>query len=109
MLEQKAYNKYQISKMIDKWQVVIRTDDYKELVSAMEEMKPLIEQIEKKELEKRAPEVHTGGSQPALTSICPTHNVEMQPKTGMYGTYWSHTIPEVGFCNGKKITPFKKQ
>lgn len=32
---------------------------------------------------------------------------EMEEKTGQYGTYFSHQIKDVGYCNGKKITPFK--
>lgn len=40
--------------------------------------------------------------------LCPIHQVEMIEKSGQFGTYYSHTIPDVGFCNGKKITPFKK-
>lgn len=38
---------------------------------------------------------------------CDLHNVMMQEKNGEYGPYYSHIIPDVGFCNGKKITPFK--
>ena len=35
------------------------------------------------------------------------HQVDMEEKDGQYGTYYSHTIQDVGYCNGKKITPFK--
>lgn len=45
----------------------------------------------------------------SLTATCPLHeNTLMDEKDGMYGVYFSHTIPNVGYCNGKKITPFKK-
>lgn len=43
-----------------------------------------------------------------LSSICPIHpGVQMESKEGQFGSYWSHRIEDVGYCNGKKITPFK--
>lgn len=42
-----------------------------------------------------------------MTAICPIHSVEMIEKEGQFGAYYSHTIPDQGYCNGKKITPFK--
>lgn len=39
---------------------------------------------------------------------CELHNVAMVEKTGQYGTYYSHMIQNVGFCDGKKIKPFKQ-
>ena len=44
-----------------------------------------------------------------VQATCPIHNVELEAKTGQFGNYWSHTIPNVGFCDGKKIKPFKTQ
>lgn len=41
--------------------------------------------------------------------ICPLHDDPMELKSGQYGDYFSHTIPNVGYCNGKKITPFKSR
>lgn len=41
--------------------------------------------------------------------ICPLHNQPMQAKDGEFGPYHSHIIKDVGFCNGKKITPFKNK
>lgn len=42
-----------------------------------------------------------------MNAICPLHNVGMIEKEGQYGPYFSHTIQGAGYCNGKKITPFK--
>ena len=42
-----------------------------------------------------------------MTAQCPIHNTEMQSKEGPYGVYYSHTVDGEGYCNGKKITPFK--
>lgn len=41
-----------------------------------------------------------------VTAVCPLHGVQMEEKTGQYGSFWSHRTPE-GFCDGKKIKPFK--
>lgn len=47
----KQYPKYQISKFLDSkrdYQIVIRTDNFDELMSAMKKVKPLVEGVEKK-------------------------------------------------------------
>jgi hypothetical protein len=41
-----------------------------------------------------------------MTADCPIHNVEMEQKEGQFGVYFSHNLP-LGYCNGKKVTPFK--
>lgn len=41
--------------------------------------------------------------------ICPLHDTPMVAKEGNFGTYHSHIIQNVGFCNGRKITPFKEK
>lgn len=43
-----------------------------------------------------------------VTAVCPLHGVQMEEKTGQYGSFWSHRTSE-GFCDGKKIKPFKPQ
>ena len=42
-----------------------------------------------------------------MTAQCPLHAVEMEEKNGQYGIYYSHIVENQGYCNGKKITPFK--
>lgn len=39
---------------------------------------------------------------------CVIHGIAMEEKNGQYGIYYSHTIQGAGYCNGTKITPFKK-
>lgn len=42
--------------------------------------------------------------------LCSLHNVIMPGKNHPeYGMMYSHIIPAVGFCNGKRIKPFKPQ
>lgn len=42
-----------------------------------------------------------------LVGICPLHGVRMEEKDGQYGPYFSHKATD-GYCNGRKITPFKR-
>lgn len=42
-----------------------------------------------------------------MTATCPLHQVEMQEKEGQYGPFYSHIVEGQGYCNGKKINPFK--
>lgn len=41
-----------------------------------------------------------------MIATCPIHNTSMEEKSGQFGTYFSHKTAD-GYCNGKKITPFK--
>jgi len=99
----RAYNKFQVSKMFgDGYQFVLRTDTIEELVEAMRKAKPVLA-----ELERPKQVAQTAVPQPqanSLTSICPIHNVEMEEKNGQYGPYFSHRVAE-GWCNGRRIKP----
>lgn len=103
MTETKSYNKYQVSKMMGGWQIVIRADNYKELTDAMEEVDPLMDKIEKVE-QKRTETQPLITPQTGLTSICKTHNVPMteaiSKKTGR--PYFSHRV-NGAMCFGKGV------
>lgn len=43
-----------------------------------------------------------------MLAPCPLHDgIQMEEKDGQYGIYFSHRIEGVGYCNGKRITPFR--
>lgn len=104
-----GFPKFQISKFLAgnrDYQVVIRTNDANELIQALKDIKPLVEQLEQKAGSTTSTPAPTYRDD--LTSTCPIHNVPMEQKDGQYGMYWSHRIEGTGYCNGKKVTPFKK-
>lgn len=93
---------YQISKFLDDkrdYQVVIRTDDFQELLGAMKNIKPLVEAVEKKAVK---PDVFEGGLPQTIT--CKDHKQEMRLRQGKFGPYYSHKWGDE-WCNldAKKI------
>lgn len=73
------FSKYQLSKFLDgkrDYQVVVRSDDFDDLLACMKNMKILVEQIEKKEQT-------TPVNQPGLQANCETCGTKMEYKEGM--------------------------
>lgn len=98
------YPKFQISKFLDQkreYQVVVRTNDFDELLEAMKQIKPLVQQIEK--TSQNTPTTQTPIVTDSLPKsvACPEHPTEtLYLKDGKYGPYYSHKWGDV-WCNKK--------
>jgi hypothetical protein len=84
-------------------QYVVRDNDFNDFKTAVKAVKANIELSKKVAQSFQTPQVYSDN----LNAICPIHNVGMEQKNGQFGPYWSHRIEGAGYCNGKKITPFK--
>lgn len=80
------FPKYQISKFLDSkrdYQVVVRTDDFDELVEAMDKVKPLIEKFVPKNQPVDITDKHYE-EQPRKCRNCKKANMVKNPKTGKW-------------------------
>jgi len=106
------YPKFQLSKFLAgsrDYQIVVRTDDAKELIKAMTEIKDFVQQIENKQ---QTPKQAQNEAPSGLKAMCNLHHVEMVGREGKFGQFWSHKyIDPQGnefWCDGKKMKPVKK-
>jgi len=88
-MNEKQYNKYQLSGFLDKdrnWQIVLRTDNSKEMENALKKALPII----KKTLV--LVDAVKGNDVKEVEVVCEVHNIEMKQytskKTGE--PYWAH-------------------
>lgn len=93
------YPRYQISKFLDDrrtYQVVVRSDTYKDLQEAMKQIKPWIDSKEKEREETKEGDAFLRNLPDKIN--CKEHGVPMYLRDGKFGPYYSHKQGD-GWCN----------
>lgn len=86
--------------------LVVREDYPADMEQAIRDILPIFKRF--KEAVEAGKKVSQASQPSSLKAICKIHGVEMEEKDFGKGPFFSHRASD-GWCNGKKITPFKER